>query len=172
MKSVAGSFKYSPEMDLDIKYVVKSWITCQQNEYAPPPTPPPPAPHYTPGIQTMATAVHRLRRSVLGKIIPHDHRSKYYLEMINTLSNDTITLQQIFDRFRLPEQSVSDNGSHFNSKELYPSCETMPYDISVFHHTTTHLIHDLSKDKIIINSNIQIITEGKLRIMGEHCNSN
>ena len=105
---------------MDIENVAKSCITCQQNKHAPPPAPLHP---WVWPCKPWQRLHIDYAGSILGKsfLMVMDAHSKWpeVLEMVNTSASHTITaLRQIFARFGLSEQVVSDNGSQFTSVEF------------------------------------------------------
>ena len=120
MKSVARSFVWWPAMDKDIEHVTKTCTSCQLNKNAPTPA----TLHPWTWPEKPWQRIHiDFAGPFMGTsfLVIVDSHSKWpeVFEMSTTTTTKTITeLRDLFARFGIPEQVVSDNGPQFTSEEF------------------------------------------------------
>lgn len=121
MKSIARSVVWWPGIDGDIEGMSRSCVTCAADSPAPPRAPLSPWPHIT-------EPWSRLHVDFLG---PYEGRTFFVMidsttkwlevqQMQRTTAGAVIrVMREIFARFGLPKEVVSDNGPPFTSKEYH-----------------------------------------------------
>ena len=120
MKSLARSFVWWPGMDKGLENLAKACSSCQRNKHAPVPAPLHPCTWPTKPWQRihMDFAGPLMGTSFLVIVDAHSKWPEVF-EMSSTSTSKTITvLRQLFAKYGLPEQVVSDNGPQFTSDEF------------------------------------------------------
>ena len=120
MKALARSHVWWPELDKEIEECAKACSACQANKHAPAKAPL----HPWNWPSSPWERIHiDFAGPVAGKmlLIVMDAHSKWpeVMVMDSTMSSKTITvLREMFARYGLPRQIVSDNGPQFTSNEF------------------------------------------------------
>ena len=120
MKSIARSYVWSPKLDQRLEKTARNCLSCQQvkNVSAVAPLHPWVWPS-KPWQRVHIDFADPLKGKVY--LVAVDARSKWpeVIEMNSTAAGPTIqVLRDLFVRFGLPEQTVSDNGPPFNSHDF------------------------------------------------------
>ena len=117
MKSLARSYVWWPNLNQDIKCLVKSCSPCLSVQPAPPKSP------LNPWLRPWSRVHVDFAGPLQGKMyfVIVDAHSKWpeVFEMASTTSKKTIDiLRYVFAQYGLPDQLVSDNGPQFTSDEF------------------------------------------------------
>ena len=126
VKQLARSYVWWPCIDNEIEKLIKSCKSCQQEQRVP--TAVPLHPWIWPS-QPWVRVYLDFAGPFMGKnfLIAVDAFSKWpeIIEMTSTTAANTIrVLREIFTRYGLPEQLVSDNGPQFVSSEFSEFCKS------------------------------------------------
>jgi hypothetical protein len=119
MKEVARSFMWWPTIDKDIELLVRQCRTCQQVKQVPAVSPL--TPFLWPGNPWQHVHVDYAEKDGFNFLVVIDSYSKWpeIFRMNSTTTTATIAvLRQLFSRYGLPLQLVSDNGPQFASRQF------------------------------------------------------
>ena len=105
MKALARSYVWWPNINVQLVELAKACSGCQQNQNMPTKAPSVGVGHYT-----MAKSRHRLCRPISELHVFSGFRCAQQVEVE--------VLPDLFPRFGIPEQIVSDNGNQFVSEEF------------------------------------------------------
>ena len=120
MKALARSHVWWPNMDQDVEQTARERAACQEGRPAPPQAPLHP-------WEWPTMPMHRIHVDFAGPVqgkmllVAYDAHSKWpeVLVMSSTTSGRTIgVLREMFARYGIPKQLVSDNGPQFTSSEF------------------------------------------------------
>ena len=120
MKSVARSYVWWPKLDKSLEKLASSCVTCQRNKQAPPLAPLHPWLWPQRPWQRIHVDFAGPFRGKMFILIVDAHSKWPEIHMVrDTTTTKTISvLRQLFARFGLPQQIVSDNGPQFTSEEF------------------------------------------------------
>ena len=120
MKSLARSYVWWPRIDQDVEERAKSCSACQENKNSPPKAPLNPwSWPQMPWDRVHVDFAGPINSKMLLIVIDAHSKWPEVCLMSKTTSEYTITaLRDIFARYGLPRQLVSDNGPQFTSQEF------------------------------------------------------
>lgn len=120
MKALARSYVWWPGLDQDVENLVRECVPCQANKNSPPKAPLhpwawPPLPWQRIHVDFAGPVRGRMLLIITDA---HSKWPEVYTMSSTTASSTIAKLREVFARYGLPEQLVSDNGPQFVSEEL------------------------------------------------------